>query len=52
MVLIVMHHLSSANRTLIGTAWFRTTEAQDLAAMAESAILNLSGFEHRCYPLD
>lgn len=49
---IVMHHLSSANRTLIGSTWFRTAEAQDLAAMAESGILNLSVFEHRCYPLD
>ena len=48
---IPLHFLSSANRYIVGSLWFSTEEARELAAMAETGALNVSIFEHHGYPL-
>ena len=37
---------------MTGSAWFTTAECQDMADLAEVDALDLSVFEHVCYPLD
>lgn len=42
-----------ANRvSLEGSVWFTTAEGEEMAAMIESGLLNLSCFDHRVAPLD
>lgn len=48
---INIHWLMDANVQLICSAWFTTREGQDLADMAGTGVLDLSCFEHHCYPL-
>jgi alcohol dehydrogenase len=43
---IKLHFLSSANRVIVGSLWFSTEEARELAGMAETGALNMSIFEH------
>lgn len=49
---IKLHFLSSANRLIVGSLWFSTEEARELAAMAETGALKVSIFEHHGQPLD
>lgn len=49
---IKLHFLSSANRTIVGSLWFSTEEARELAAMAGTGALQMSIFEHHGYPLE
>lgn len=38
--------------TIVGSLWFSTGEAQDMAQMAGSGVLDLSVFEHHTFPLE
>lgn len=49
---IKLHFLSSADRFIVGSLWFSTEEARELAAMAETGALNVSIFEHHGTPLE
>lgn len=49
---IEVHWLMDNNMQLIGSVWFTTQEGQDLADMAGAGVLDLSIFEHHCYPLE
>ena len=48
---IKLHFLSSANRYIVGSLWFSTEEARELAAFAEAGVLNTAIFEHHGFPL-
>lgn len=48
---INIHWLMDNNMQLICSAWFTTDEGQDMADMAGTGVLDLSCFEHHCYPL-
>lgn len=48
---IKLHFLSSANRLIVGSLWFSTQECRELAALAETGVLNMSIFEHHGHPL-
>lgn len=39
-------------KSLVGSLWFTTAEAQELAAMADAGTLNLKHFEHERFRLD
>ena len=49
---IKLHHLTTANRALLGSNWFSTQEGCELAALAETGALDMSVFEHQAHPLD
>lgn len=49
---IKLNYLRAANRHIVGSLWFSTEEASELAAMAGTGSLNMSIFEHHGYPLD
>ena len=49
---INVHWLMDNNMRLICSLWFTTQEGQELADMAATGVLDLSPFEHHCYPLD
>ncbi len=38
--------------SFIGSCWFTTAEAQDMASMVGSGVLDLSAFQHKIYELD
>ena len=40
-----------AQITLVGSLWFSTGEAQDMAALAGAGVLDLSRLEHHTFPL-
>lgn len=46
-----INKVMSLNIQIIGSCWFSTDEAQLLAQMAGSEVLNLSVFEHKRIPL-
>ena len=48
---INIHYMMDRNMQLIASVWFTTAEGQELAALAESGLLDLSIFEHHTYPL-
>ncbi|MFD9192288.1 alcohol dehydrogenase catalytic domain-containing protein [Streptomyces phaeochromogenes] len=41
-----------SQNSVIGSLWFSTGEAQDMADMAGSGVLDLSVFEHHSFPLE
>jgi threonine dehydrogenase-like Zn-dependent dehydrogenase len=43
--------LMCAQKTLIGSLWFSTAEAQEMADLAAAGALDLSVFEHHVFPL-
>jgi alcohol dehydrogenase len=47
-----LHTMMDQQQTIEGSAWFTAGEGQNMADMAEAGTLNLSVFEHVCYPLD
>ena len=49
---ILMHYLTSASRALLGSTWFTTEQARQVAAMAGSGVLNMSVFKHHVSNLD
>ncbi len=46
-----VHWMMDRQIALIGNCWFNTREGQDLAEMARVGTLNLSVFQHKCFPL-
>jgi alcohol dehydrogenase len=46
-----VHWMMDKQVTLIGSCWFTTAEAQDMAEMARAGTLDLSVFQHKCFPL-
>lgn len=51
-VAVDVHHMMDQQLQLMGSCWFTAGEGQDMAAMAASGLLDLSVFEHECYPLE
>lgn len=49
---IRLDYLTTANRALLGSNWFTTEEARELAALAETGLLKMSVFEHHSHSLD
>lgn len=49
---IMLHYITTANRSLVGSNWFSTEEGRELAALAESGALKMSVFEHEGRPLE
>ncbi|WP_313805864.1 alcohol dehydrogenase catalytic domain-containing protein [Sphingobium sp.] len=47
-----VHYMMDRNMRLIGSLWFTTQEGLEMAALAESGILDLSIFEHNAHPLE
>lgn len=47
-----VHTLMDQQQCFEGSVWFTAGEGQDMADMAEAGTLDLSVFEHVCYPLD
>lgn len=43
--------LMCAQKTLIGSLWFSTAEAQEMADLAAAGALDLNVFEHHVFPL-
>lgn len=41
-----------AQNSVIGSLWFTTSEAQDMAELAGAGLLDLSVFEHHVFPLE
>ena len=52
MVGMNLHTMMDNSQRMEGSAWFTAGEGQDMADMAEAGTLDLSVFEHVCYPLD
>ena len=48
---INVHYMMDRNMSLIASLWFSTGEGNQLAALAEAGLLNLSIFDHHAYPL-
>jgi D-arabinose 1-dehydrogenase-like Zn-dependent alcohol dehydrogenase len=46
-----VHWMMDKQISFIGSCWFNTAEAEDMAAMARAGTLDLSVFEHKCFPL-
>lgn len=46
-----LHTMMDEQHSIEGSAWFTAGEGQDMADMAEAGTLDLSIFEHVCYPL-
>jgi len=44
--------LMTTQKSLIGSLWFTTQEAEEMAAMASAGILRLDTFEHEVFPLE
>lgn len=49
---IRLDFLTTSNRKLVGSNWFTSSEARELAAYAEWGALDLSIFEHEAHSLD
>lgn len=49
---INLHYLMDNDITMIGSAWFTTAQGQEMADLAEAGVVDLSIFEHHCYPLE
>lgn len=47
-----LHTMMDQQQTIEGSAWFTAGEGQNIADMAEAGTLDLSVFEHVCYPLE
>ncbi|TAK97959.1 MAG: alcohol dehydrogenase [Rhodospirillaceae bacterium] len=52
MVGMDLHRMMDSQQRFEGSSWFTAGEGQDMADMAEVGTLDLSVFEHVCYPLD
>jgi D-arabinose 1-dehydrogenase-like Zn-dependent alcohol dehydrogenase len=52
MVGLNLHGMMDNGQSMEGSSWFTAGEGQDMADMAEAGLLDLSVFEHVCYPLD
>ena len=46
-----VHWLMDNQIQLIGSNWFSPQEGQEMVDLAEAGLLDLSIFEHHCYPL-
>lgn len=46
-----VHHMMDQQQTLMGSLWFTAGEGQDMAAMADSGLVDLTVFEDVKYPL-
>lgn len=49
---IPINRLMTTQKSLIGSLWFTTEEAEEMAAMASAGILRLDVFEHEVFPLE
>lgn len=49
---IPINRLMTTQKSLIGSLWFTTEEAEEMAAMAGAGILRLETFEHEVFPLE
>jgi len=47
-----VHYMMDRNIQLLGSAWFSPAEGREMAALAESGLLDLSIFQHEIYPLE
>lgn len=47
-----LHTMMDDQQTMEGSAWFTAGEGQDMADMAEMGLVDLSVFEHVCFPLE
>jgi alcohol dehydrogenase len=47
-----LHTMMDLQQTMEGSRWFTAGEGQDMADMAGAGTLDLSVFEHVCYPLE
>lgn len=47
-----LHTMMDDQQTIEGSLWFSAGEGQDIADMAAAGLIDLSVFEHVCYPLD
>lgn len=47
-----IHKLMDYGQRIEGSAWFTTGEGQEMADMVEAGTLDMSVFEHVCFPLD
>lgn len=52
MVGMNLHSMMDNGQAMEGSGWFTAGEGQDMADMAEIGILDLSVFEHICFPLE
>lgn len=52
MVGLDLHTMMDEQQSIEGSAWFTAAEGQDMADMAAAGTLDLSVFEHVCYPLE
>ncbi|MFC9357890.1 alcohol dehydrogenase catalytic domain-containing protein [Rhodococcus sp. NPDC057014] len=49
---ITMHELMEREQHIYGSIWFTTEQAEEMAALAATELLNLSHLEHRVFPLE
>lgn len=49
---IPINRLMTTQKSLVGSLWFTTKEAEEMAAMAGAGILRLETFEHEVFSLD
>jgi alcohol dehydrogenase len=47
-----IHWLMDEQISLIGSNWFTAAQGQEMAELARAGLLDMSVFEHRCFPLD
>jgi alcohol dehydrogenase len=52
MVGMDLHTMMDEQQSIGGSLWFTAGEGQDMADMVEAGTLDLSVFEHVCFPLD
>lgn len=47
-----IHWLMDEQIQVIGSNWFTSAQGQEMAELARAGLLDMSVFEHRCFPLD